>query len=67
VTGILNNRKTAAIKADDIDASSQSIKEGMKSVVTSYKKNETALLRTHEDWNSTHNDYWMVWRLFNYL
>jgi hypothetical protein len=38
VTGILNDGKTAAIKADDIDASSQSIKEGMKPVVRSYKR-----------------------------
>jgi hypothetical protein len=41
----VNNGKMTAIKAEDIAASSQRIKEEMKPVVRTYKKNETASIK----------------------
>ncbi len=41
----VNDGKTAVIKAEDIAASSQRIKQEMKPVVRRYKKNETASVK----------------------
>ncbi|MCX2484173.1 hypothetical protein [Pedobacter sp. MR2016-24] len=41
----VNSGKMTAIKAEDIAASSQRIKEEMKPVVRRYKRNETASVK----------------------